>query len=133
MELRPCFLVVDPEHSGAISTRKLVLETAKYNVITAYSCDEAAAELERFPRVDGVIMNGNMPGDSPLNFLEGLRQRHAQVKLLLVGDHGRYGEFADRTVPGFMPAELLLALREMFPAQNARLLQHETEMENGDR
>ena len=120
----------DPEHSGAISTRKLVLETAKYNVITTYSCDEAAAELERFPRVDGVIMNGNVPGDSPVNFLEGLRQRRPHVKLVIVGDHGTYGEFADRTVPGFMPAELLLALREMFPAQNAEIVKHEADMES---
>jgi hypothetical protein len=32
---RPCFLVVDREYPGSISTRKLVIETGKFNVITA--------------------------------------------------------------------------------------------------
>jgi hypothetical protein len=32
---RPCFLVVDQEYPGSISTRKLVIETGKFNVITA--------------------------------------------------------------------------------------------------
>ncbi len=129
MHHRPCFLVVDSEHSGAISTRKLVLETAKYNVITAYSCDEAAAELERFPRVDAVVMNESMPGEACQGFLEGLRERLPEVKLLIVGDYGRFGNLADRVVPGFMPAELLLALQEMFPAAGARLQQHEVEIQ----
>lgn len=35
--IRPCFLVIDREFPGSISTRKLVLETAKFNVLTAYS------------------------------------------------------------------------------------------------
>ena len=39
--VRPCFIVVDPEHSDSISTRKLVIESAKLNVITAYSAAEA--------------------------------------------------------------------------------------------
>jgi hypothetical protein len=40
--IRPCFLVVDQEHSGSISTRKLVIETAKFNVLTAYSGAEVS-------------------------------------------------------------------------------------------
>ena len=35
--IRPCFLIVDQEYAGSISTRKLVIETAKLNVLTAYS------------------------------------------------------------------------------------------------
>jgi hypothetical protein len=57
---RPCFLVVDREFSGSISTRKLVIETAKFNVITAYSGHEARETLERFPRVDGVVLDAGL-------------------------------------------------------------------------
>jgi len=32
---RPTFLMAEPEPEQALSTRKLVLETAKFNVITA--------------------------------------------------------------------------------------------------
>lgn len=57
---RPCFLVVDREHSGSISTRKLVIETAKFNVITAYSSDEAIDTLRRFPAVSGIVLDAGM-------------------------------------------------------------------------
>ena len=35
--IRPCYLVVDREFASSISTRKLFIEAAKLNVITAYS------------------------------------------------------------------------------------------------
>ena len=46
---RPCFLVVDREFAGSISSRKLLIETAKFNVITAYSGSEAIELFDRFP------------------------------------------------------------------------------------
>jgi response regulator RpfG family c-di-GMP phosphodiesterase len=58
--IRPCFLVVDQEHSGSISTRKLVIETAKFNVITAYSGAEALETLNKFPGVDAVVLDAGV-------------------------------------------------------------------------
>lgn len=55
--MRPCFLVLDQEYPGSISTRKLVIETAKLNVITAYGPDEALETLSRFPNVDGIVID----------------------------------------------------------------------------
>ena len=60
--IRPCFLVVDKQYPGSISTRKLVIETAMLNVLTAYSAEEAVATLERFPNVNGVVMDTEVPG-----------------------------------------------------------------------
>jgi hypothetical protein len=48
--IRPCFLVIDQEHSNSISTRKLVIETARFNVLTAYSGAEAIQTLKNFPQ-----------------------------------------------------------------------------------
>ena len=56
--VRPCFLVIDREYSGSISTRKLIIETAKFNVLTAYSAQEAIDTLARFPGVSGVVLDG---------------------------------------------------------------------------
>ena len=53
---RPCFLVIDREFAGSISTRKLVIETAKFNVITAYSSAEAIETLRKFPAVSGIVL-----------------------------------------------------------------------------
>ncbi len=48
--VRPCFLVIDREFPGSISTRKLVIETAKFNVVTAYTAQtEAVRGLKRTP------------------------------------------------------------------------------------
>src|SRR6185312_12980336 len=55
--IRPCFLVVDREFSANISTRKLIIETAKFNVITAYSGAEALETVQRFPAIDGVVLD----------------------------------------------------------------------------
>src|SRR4051812_48605380 len=41
---RPTLLVAEPEPEAALSVRKLVLETAKFNVLTAHS-DEETVEL----------------------------------------------------------------------------------------
>jgi len=69
--VRPCFLVIDREFPGSISTRKLVLETAKFNVITSYSAQEAVETLKKFPALQGVVGFGSLghalrePGKSP--------------------------------------------------------------------
>ena len=47
--IRPCFLVIDKQYPGSISARKLVIETAMLNVITAYSAEEAVATLPASP------------------------------------------------------------------------------------
>ena len=72
--VRPCYLVVDREVQGNISTRKLVIETAKLNVITAYDPEEALATLRRYPNVDGVVFNAQIPGISTEDFIEKLRE-----------------------------------------------------------
>ena len=57
---RPCFLVIDREFPGSISTRKLVIETAKFNVITAYSGLEAFDTVQRFPALSGAVVDGGI-------------------------------------------------------------------------
>ena len=60
--VRPCFLVIDREFPGSISTRKLVIETAKFNVITAYSAQEAVDTLKMFGALHGVVMDTDVTG-----------------------------------------------------------------------
>jgi CheY-like chemotaxis protein len=53
---RPTLLVAEPEPVQALSTRKLLLETAKFNVLTAHSGPEALDLFKRFPNLDLVIL-----------------------------------------------------------------------------
>ena len=55
--VRPTFLIAEPRPHEGISARKLVLETALYNVITAYDGPEALELLEKFPNVDAMIVH----------------------------------------------------------------------------
>ena len=57
---RPSFLVIDREYAGSISTRKLVIETAKLHVITAYSAAEALETLECYPAVNGIVLDAGI-------------------------------------------------------------------------
>jgi DNA-binding response OmpR family regulator len=52
---RPTLIVAEPEPGQALSTRKLVLETAKFNVLTAHSTDEALDVFQSFPNATCVI------------------------------------------------------------------------------
>jgi hypothetical protein len=59
---RPTFLVAEPEPGAAISARKLVLETAKFNVITAHSSAEANEFLDLAPQVySALIITSDLP------------------------------------------------------------------------
>ena len=55
MRRRPTLIVAEQEPGQALSTRKLVLETAKFNVLTAHSTDEALDVFQSFPNAACVI------------------------------------------------------------------------------
>lgn len=60
--IRPCFLVIDKQYPGNISARRLVIETAMLNVVTACTAEEAVETLRRFPAVDGVVLDTEVRG-----------------------------------------------------------------------
>ena len=52
-------LVVEAEPAQGLSTRKLLLESAKHNVLSAYSPEEGVRMFRRFPEVDIVAIDGS--------------------------------------------------------------------------
>ena len=133
MFVRPCFLVVDREFAGSISSRKLVIETGKFNVITAYSFAEALATLERFPHVHGCVVSaGN--DDEHTKFLRTARSAYPAMKLILTGHHAGDDAPCDAHVEGYAPDKLLVALRHLFPTDAATVekIEQQLEKEAGD-
>src|ERR1043166_7388249 len=62
---RPTFLVAEVEPGTAISARKLVLETAKFNVVTAHSKNEALEFFNMAPALySALIITSDLPGAS---------------------------------------------------------------------
>lgn len=119
--VRPCFLVIDREHSGTISMRKLVIESAKFNVITAYSGQEAVETFERFPAVHGVLLNASTPDVACVEVVSFIRERAAKLPIIVVqGPGGPECPGADHYIDSFDPVQLLELLRDLFPrASNA--------------
>jgi CheY-like chemotaxis protein len=56
--IRPTLLVAEPEPLQALSVRKLVLETAKFNVLTAHSTPEALDLFHLFPNISMAVLVG---------------------------------------------------------------------------
>ncbi len=53
---RPTLLVAETELDQALSVRKLVLETGKFNVLTAHSTREAIDIFHLFPNISAAVL-----------------------------------------------------------------------------
>ena len=116
--VRPCFLVVDREFPGSISTRKLVIETAKFNVLTAYSATEAVEMLKLFPGVSGVVIDDEIDGIATERLVAELKRLQANLPVVVVAAPGvRMCPGADFQVRSFEPAKLLETLRSIAPRE----------------
>ena len=118
MPRRPCFLVIDREFSANISTRKLIIETAKFNVITAYSGAEAIETIRRFPAVDGVVLDAglrDLPADHVVNQLKDL---YPKIPIIVICAPGTDEcPRADYHLEFFDPASLLELLQKLRPVE----------------
>ena len=120
--IRPCFLVVDREFSANISTRKLIIETAKFNVITAYSGTEALRTVDRFPAIDGVVLDAGLR-DMPANdVVIALKNKYPAIPIVLICAPGADDcPGADYHLEFFDPAKLLELLQKLRPQETAAI------------
>ncbi len=127
--VRPCFLILDPEHAASISTRKLVIETAKHNVITAYTSQELLETLDAFPRVSGVVLNGNVRDIPCTETARLIKQRHPRTPVIAVRSSADpLCDDIDHVVNNFDPQRLLDVLRSIEPRKSEAISQHEQQI-----
>jgi CheY-like chemotaxis protein len=121
--------VIDREFPGSISTRKLVLETAKYNVITAYTSSEAVDTVKRFPNVDGVVMDASGHEETCAELVAKLRSVVPDLKVVLTsGRHFVNCGSVDLHLDSYDPRKLLDALAKLFPEANAEITEHDAKI-----
>jgi CheY-like chemotaxis protein len=115
---RACFLVIDRAVAGNISTRKLVIETALLNVITAYSPEEAIETLVRFPNVDGIVLDTEVQGMTCEQLIQRLRAVRSGLPIMTVSPsgHDRCGG-EDYHCSSYDPQDLLEQLKKICPAE----------------
>lgn len=124
--IRPCFLVVNREHPASISTRKLVIETAKLNVLTAYSGEEAFETLQVFPSVHGAVLDGLMTDIRCAELIEKLHSINPELPIVVVG--GAHCEGAVRHIDHYDPQALLNVLKGLQPRASKMIDEHDEEL-----
>jgi DNA-binding response OmpR family regulator len=112
---RPTFIVAEPEPDQALSSRKILLETFKFNVITAHSEQEMFEVLDAFPNVDAVILHDNTPGSTTQEIVRTVKKQSPQMQIVALSPTGDYaGRIADHVVNSHKPEELLQLLQRLF-------------------
>jgi CheY-like chemotaxis protein len=120
--IRPCFLVIDREFPGSISTRKLVIETAKFNVLTAYSGKEAIEMVTRFPAVSGVVLDGGIDDLPCEEVAHQIKLLQPKLPVIVITTPGFTGcPESDYQLQSFDPARLLDILRNLKPEASAEI------------
>lgn len=113
-------LMIEEEQPEGLSSRKLIVETAKHNVLTAYSAETGAELLTRFPNVDAVLVHAAILERNP-NLIAKIRQHLDGIPVILTTPH-RFAKDvgADFAVDSYNPQELLTLLQEKIrPRHNA--------------
>ncbi len=111
--MRPIFLVLDPPDPETISTRKLVLETAKFNVLTAFTGEEVLEIAEKIP-IQAIVIHERVQDGSSPEMLAQLKKLRPSVPLFVVSPHPHEISNADRVLSSYEPLELVRIAYDMF-------------------
>ena len=105
-------LMIEEEQPESISSRKLVVETAKHNVITAYGGESGLRLLRRFPKVDAVLVHSSLL-ESRKNLLSEVKAVTPDVPVILANPFRYPGSSeANYVVDSHNPQQLLQLLIE---------------------
>jgi hypothetical protein len=115
--VRPTLVVLDRAVPGTISSRKLVLEVGRFNVLTAYTVEEAYSTAAKFD-VDGFVLD-HVPGSETADEVcESLKERYPGKTIFLVStpaaDKLSLSKSADQIVSSADPQEILEAALRVF-------------------
>ena len=111
--VRPTLLVTEPEPEQALSVRKLVLETAKFNVLTAHSTEEALELLQMFPKIAAAILVRDSSLDCEAIAANAKRNGNKLPVIAVVPQLAQRCEGADHHVPSHEPEELVELVRSL--------------------
>ena len=91
-------LMMEDEQPEGLSARKLVVETVKHNVLTAYTADEGIDLLRRFPNIDAVLVHARVVERQP-NVLARVKMLAPRIPIILAspGESRRWLRSATRS------------------------------------
>ena len=115
--MRPTLLVAEHEPDSALSTRKLVLETAKFNVVTAHSAQEAEEALGLMASgLAGLVVTSTLgPEDDCATLAQAFKRTKPDAPVIYLSPTGfQHCRWADHQLSTYEPEKLLSLVRELF-------------------
>jgi len=112
--IRPAFIVAEPEPEQALSARKLLLETFKFNVLTAHSVPETVEMVHLFPNVNALIVHCGMPELDAGLAIQEAKAHLPRLPVIALTPTDREYKWADHVVHSHRPQELLSLVQELF-------------------
>lgn len=108
-------LMIEAEQPEGLSSRKLVVETAKHNVLTAYDAGDGLDLLRRFPNVDILLIHEEVFQKAP-NIVTDAKELCGDVPIILASPFANLSHpEADYVVDSHRPQDLLMLLTREFP------------------
>ncbi len=105
-------LMIEEEQPEGLSARKLVVETAKHNVLTAYNAKDGIELLRRFPNIDAVLVHARALDERP-NLLGVVKAIAPTAPIILASPGGNHASPEARyTIDSHQPHELMTLLAE---------------------
>ncbi len=106
-------LMIEHEQPEGLSSRKLVVETAKHNVLTAYTPDDGMELLRRFPAVDIILLHATVLDSHPL--IPAVRRIAPKAPIVVATPHpGQTFPGADFVISSHDPQALIDLLAREF-------------------
>lgn len=112
--VRPSFIVAEPEPEQALSSRKLLLETFKFNVITAHSIEETLEMVRLFPNCDALIVHCGLRELDGEDTIKTVKTAASKMPIIALTPMDRQLKWADYIVHSHHPQELLTLVQELF-------------------
>ena len=112
--VRPSFIVAEPEPEQALSSRKLLLETFKFNVITAHSVEETLEMVRLFPNCNALIVHCGLPKFDGGEAIKAVKAVAPELSIIALTPTDRELKWADHIVHSHHPQELLTLVQRLF-------------------
>jgi hypothetical protein len=110
---RPTLLVAEREPLQALSTRKLILETAKFNVITAHSTKESLDLFALFPNISVAVLAMDQAIDCA-QIAKAIKRAPQKIPIIgLSPQMADLCDFADHTISSHEPESLVHLIRSL--------------------
>ncbi|MGB8480964.1 MAG: hypothetical protein WCE63_19335 [Acidobacteriaceae bacterium] len=118
--MRVIVLMIEIEQPEGLSARKLVLETSKHNVITAYNGGMGIQLFKRFPHVDAVVVHVDVQDIPFAEVVRQIRQIRPDVPIIALSPVCDLAlEGVNYVIPSHEPQAILKVLADHFNASTS--------------